>query len=58
MFNNLIIIMRISEVIGKLNDALNEYGNIPVTMLISEIPGEMNIEDIQDDEESVTLCNF
>lgn len=58
MFNNLIIIMRISEVIGKLNDALNEYGNIPVTMLISEIPGEMNMEDIQADEESVTLCNF
>lgn len=42
----------------KLNDALNEYGNIPVTMLISEIASEMNIEDIQADEESVTLCNF
>lgn len=50
--------MRVSEVIEKLNDALNEYGNIPVTMLISEIPSEMNIEDIQADEESVTLCNF
>lgn len=50
--------MRISEVIGKLNDALNQHSNISVTMLISEIPGEMNIEDIQADEESVTLCNF
>lgn len=50
--------MRVSEVIEKLNDALNEYGNIPVTMLISEIASEMNIEDIQADEESVTLCNF
>nr|DAH00946.1 MAG TPA: hypothetical protein [Crassvirales sp.] len=50
--------MRVSEVIEKLNDALNEYGNIPVTMLISEIPSEMNIEDIQADEESVTLFNF
>lgn len=58
MFNNLIIIMRINEVIEKLNDALNEYGNIPVTMLISEIASEINIEDIQADEESVTLCNF
>lgn len=48
----------VSEVIEKLNDALNEYGNIPVTMLISEIASEMNIEDIQADEESVTLCNF
>ena len=26
--------------------------------LISEIASEMNIEDIQADEESVTLCNF
>lgn len=50
--------MRITEVIGKLNDALNEYGNIPVIMLISEIASEMNIEDIQADKESVTLCNF
>jgi len=50
--------MRVSEVIEKLNDALNEYGNIPVTMLISEIASEMNIENIQADEESVTLCNF
>ena len=58
MFNNLIIIMRINEVIEKLSDALSEYGNIPVTMLISEIASEMNIEDIQADEESVTLCNF
>lgn len=50
--------MRISEVIGKLNDALNKYGNIPVTMLISEIASEINIEDIEADEESVTLCNL
>lgn len=50
--------MRVSEVIEKLNNALNEYGNIPVIMLISEIASEMNIKDIQADEESVTLCNF
>ena len=50
--------MRISEVIEKLNNALNEYGNIPVIMLISEIASEMDIEDIQADEESVALCNF
>lgn len=50
--------MRISEVIEKLNDALNKYGNIPVTMLISEIASEINIEDIQADEESVTLFNL
>ena len=50
--------MRISEVIEKLNNALNEYGNIPVIMLISEIASEIDIEDIQADEESVTLCNF
>lgn len=50
--------MRISEVIEKLNNALNQYGNIPVIMLISEISSEIDIEDIQADEESVTLCNF
>lgn len=50
--------MRISEVIEKLNNALNEYGNIPVIMLFSEIASEIDIEDIQADEESVALCNF
>lgn len=50
--------MRISEVIEKLNNALNEYGNMPVIMLISEIASEIDIEDIQADEESVALCNF
>ena len=50
--------MKISEVIEKLNNALNEYGNIPVIMLISEIASEIDIEDIQADEESVALCNF
>lgn len=50
--------MRISEVIEKLDNALNEYGNIPVIMLISEIASEIDIEDIQADEESVALCNF
>lgn len=50
--------MRISEAIEKLNNALNEYGNIPVIMLISEIASEIDIEDIQADEESVALCNF
>lgn len=50
--------MRITELIEKLNDALNEYGNIPVTMLIGEIGGETDIEDIEADKESVALCNF
>lgn len=50
--------MRISEVIEKLNNALNQYGNIPVIILISEISSEIDIEDIQADEESVALCNF
>lgn len=40
------------------DNALNEYGNIPVIMLISEIASEIDIEDIQADEESVALCNF
>ena len=50
--------MRISEVIEKLNNALNQYGNIPVIILISEISSKIDIEDIQADEESVALCNF
>ena len=50
--------MRISEVIEKLNNALNQYGNIPVIILISEISSEIDIEDIQAGEESVALCNF
>lgn len=50
--------MKISEVIEKLKDSLNTYGDIPVTMLISELGGEINIEDIEADKESVCLCDF
>ena len=50
--------MRISEVIGKLNDALNKYGDIPVNMSICEISDDVDIEDIQYDEESVTLYDY
>lgn len=54
----LVLLFKFSLHIYKSNLALNEYGNIPVTMLISEIASEMNIEDIKADKESVTLCNF
>ena len=48
--------MKISEVIEQLNAALEEYGNIPVTMsILGEDYIEANIEDIQADENSITL---
>lgn len=50
--------MKISEVIEKLNDTLKTYGNIPVTMSIVGEVEDISIEDIQADEESVTLYDF
>lgn len=47
--------MRIREVIEQLNAALEEYGNIPVTMSIVGEYEDTSIEDIQADENSVTL---
>lgn len=51
--------MKISEVIEKLNNAFKTYGDIPVTMSILEVAeNNISIEDIQADEESVTLYNY
>ena len=51
--------MKISEVIENLNAALKKYGDIPVTMSILEVAeNNISIEDIQADEESVTLYNY
>lgn len=51
--------MRISEVIQKLNAALEQYGDIPVTMNVEEAyDDDVDVEDIQADAESVTLYDF
>lgn len=50
--------MRISEVIEKLNAALEQYGDIPVTMNVEEAYDNVDVEDIQADAESVTLYDF
>ena len=50
--------MKISEVIKELNNALNKHGDIPVRMTIIGEHDCIDIEDIQADKESVTLCNF
>ena len=51
--------MKISEVIEKLNNALEVYGDIPVTMSIIEVAeNDISVEDIQAEEESVTLYNY
>lgn len=50
--------MKISEVIEQLNAALNKYGDIPVTMSIVGEYEDISIEDIQADENSVTLYDF
>lgn len=48
--------MKITEVIEKLNNALKQYGDIPVTMtIIGENDVDATIEDIRADENSVTL---
>lgn len=50
--------MKISEVIEKLNAALEQYGDIPVTMNVEEVYDDVDVEDIQADAESVTLYDF
>ena len=51
--------MKISEVIEKLNTALEQYGDIPVTMDVEECYDDVaDVEDIEADEESVTLYNW
>lgn len=50
--------MKISEVIKKLNDALETYGDIPVCMSIIGEHDCIDIEDIQADEENVLLYDF
>lgn len=50
--------MRIREVIERLNTALEEYGNIPVTMYSPNKYEDAEVKDIQADEESVTLYDF
>ena len=48
--------MKISEVIKELNNAFEQYGDVPVTMtIIGENDVDATIEDIQADENSVTL---
>lgn len=46
--------MRIREVIERLNAALEEYGNIPVTTQYEDA----EVKDILINEESVTLYDF
>ena len=50
--------MKISEVIEKLNAALEQYGDIPVTMNVKELYDNVDIEDIQANEESATLYDW
>lgn len=50
--------MRIREVIEQLNAALEEYGNIPVTMYTPDRYEDAEVKDIQADEEYVTLYDF
>lgn len=48
--------MKISEVIEKLNAALEQYGDVPVNMMVEERYDDVaDVEDIQANEESVTL---
>ena len=50
--------MKISEVIEKLNNALNKYDDIPVRMTIIGERDCIDIEDIQVDEENVVLYDY
>lgn len=50
--------MKIREVIERLNAALEEYGNIPVTMSTPNKYEDAEVKDILADEESVTLYDF
>lgn len=50
--------MKISEIIEKLNAALNKYGDIPVRITIIGEYDCIDIEDIQADEENVVLYDY
>ena len=50
--------MRIRKVIEQLNAALEEHGNIPVTMYTTSKYEDAEVKDILADEESVTLYDF
>lgn len=50
--------MKISEVIETLNAALEQYGDIPVTMNVEEAYYDVDVIDIQADEKSVTLYDW
>lgn len=51
--------MKISEVIEKLNAALEQYGDIPVNMMVEKFSDDnVDIIDIQTNEESVTLYDW
>lgn len=50
--------MKISEIIEKLNAALEQYGDIPVTMNVEQLRDDVDVIDIQADEESVTLYDW
>ena len=50
--------MRIREVIEQLNAALEEYGNIPVTMYTLSQYKDTEVKDILANKESVTLYDF
>ena len=50
--------MRIREVIERLNAALEEYGNITVTIYTPSQYEDAEVKDVLVDEESVTLYNF
>lgn len=50
--------MKISEVIEKLNAALEQYGDIPVIMNVEQLRDDVNVIDIQAAEESVTLYDW
>ena len=50
--------MKIREVIERLNATLEEYGNIPVIMSVSNEYEDAEVKDILADKESVTLYDF
>lgn len=50
--------MKISEVIEKLNAALEQYGDIPVTINAEVTYDDVDVEDIQADENSITLYDY
>lgn len=50
--------MKISEVVKELNNALDKYGDVPVTMTVPNQYEDAEVKDIQADEISVTLYDF